>query len=1054
MDTLQRVSFSTGGRPVLKQDIETGVYFSKIRGTWKIKQGDKHQAMVSGNGRYRGQKPVGESHDNWEASGTWMISGLSQDHCASNLSSFLAGLEDLAGVQAGEFLKWIPDGNTYPVFLERRGTAKWDPNYRWDEWQGGPVILVDVAFPIAPLARGFPMDITEDFGVKGSVQYTNLFINPSAEVNVTDGGWVGLNATLAQGSTAKFGSKSFQITALAANTNVSARNTNGKVPVTPGVAYSASAWFALGGGTAKSVRVYFDWYDVTNTRISVTPGASTPEGGIGAFVQAKAENFVAPANAVMVQIIAEAGANDSVIGDIHFIDGLILVQGTTVPSYFDGTFDGCDWSGTINNSTSRQYTDNALNDFTAAVHGPKSNLACANNTLTPAANLGTETTLIHTQRGYNCGDVECWLQGTPGGTVTNSKWSRVFNYVDANNFIEVYVDDNGTNSRLRVDVVLAGTRTNRATVNLASRIVGGSPFWVRGRIEGNVVYGEHFAGGSTAVTVSGHPDDLRDATTATPSYTLTAAEAAVLGSVAVGKTGFSWIPISPAATITYYRDWPFTYRSTISGADGLFPAYIPLAGPIPGDAPQLGSFRFEAVNLTGWPWMGLGWCPRPPAWNYCWFGDFDGGGTAGWSVAAVTNINGAATSITGQASGVRKFGSGAGEIICPATSGTGANFRLFRRFKKGVTYTLDIWVYSAAQVTQVIAKLGNAAANDVAVSTAQALSSTFSKITVQWTPTADRGDAHIGIVINAATATTFRIDGVEVYEGTTAPTLNSQIEGRGGAPPFGPIQAEACETSSLTNFAVGAVGSYRSGFGLTWAGIGAQATGTAQWLIDPSLLVADDFNGQEIQVEVWGRLDLASTLTQATAVLSVRPDDASITVDRYTAEFGSGGKSLLSGLGTSIKRLYRLGTLTMTVDRDRPKRQRLRLAITAAGSASTINIDELCLFVSKRRCLSPSGKAHDSSYPDFVPANVLCSKTIAPDLMGVLQSGSANPTGSAGLGGSLIEPPAGSLDVYVRPSNGVPDEPGTTTNDGAGELPAAFHFSAWPRWQLMDPATR
>jgi hypothetical protein len=33
-------------------------------------------------------------------------------------------------------------------------------------------------------------------------------------------------------------------------------------------------------------------------------------------------------------------------------------------------------------------------------------------------------------------------------------------------YVEVYVDDNGTNSRLRIDVVIAGVRTNRATTNL------------------------------------------------------------------------------------------------------------------------------------------------------------------------------------------------------------------------------------------------------------------------------------------------------------------------------------------------------------------------------------------------------------------------------------------------------------------------------------------------------------------------------------------------------------------------------------------------------------
>jgi hypothetical protein len=854
VDIFRIVTFSRGGRPIVQKDIETGTTYAKIRDSFAIVPGDKHPLLVSANRRYGGQKSVGESHDNWAVQASWLISanGGSADQCLANASAFLAQLESIA---PGRFIEWRPDGATYSNFFELRGSAKWNPQYQWVSFAGAQVLKVDVVFPVAPLARGYSMDITDPFDVDSKADYT------------------------------------------------------------------------FDAGAAGDV--------------SVTGGA-----------------------------------------------------------------------------------------------------------LTSVANHATEKRMLHTARGYKYGDVECWLKSTPGATITSFKAGTVFNWIDANNFIEAYVDDNGTNSRLRVDVVLAGVRTNRASVNLAARITSGSSFWIRPRIEGNVVYADHF---------TSHPLKVAAATTSTTPYTLSAGEAAVVGASTVGKVGLSWIPQSATATITYFRAWPYTYR-------GQLPAAWPLDGPIIGDAPALCELNVWNSDASKFMvWFGAGWQPTSPVYNLCWNGDFDTIATSpiGWAVTAVTNINGAATSVTKQTAGVIGFGDAAGEVVCPATSGTGTNFRIFRRFRRGVTYTFDVWVYSAAQVTPVVLKFGNAAANDVATSGATALSAAYQKLTVAWTPTADRFDAHIGIVINAATATTFRIDGGEVYEGTVAPSAYSQTEGRGGYPPFGILEAEANDLS-LSGLAapITVDATSPSGFNCTWTNSASPATTPFQWYIDPTLLTADDFAGDEVQVEVWAKATFLTGLTSVVATLYHLPERASGTAPdpRYTAEFGSAGRSLMTPTPDGNRRLYRLGTLTFSVDRDNPQRRLLHLDIKAGGiGTGSSSLDGLILFPARRRAAQASGKAADNTYPSFQPmlsTLPLMTKIVKPDLSGLLVMADANPGPSCGLGGSLLEVPPGNLEVCVRPSAGVPDSPTVSVYDGQVESYAnvGVHFGMTPRWQLARDA--
>ena len=103
--------------------------------------------------------------------------------------------------------------------------------------------------------------------------------------------------------------------------------------------------------------------------------------------------------------------------------------------------------------------------------GSAANLAVAGGVLTVTGSPSTEKRLIHTDRGYSYGDHQVTLAATPGSTISSFKAGVVLKRIDASNYLEVYVDDNATNSRLRIDKVVATVRTNLASTNLAARVV-------------------------------------------------------------------------------------------------------------------------------------------------------------------------------------------------------------------------------------------------------------------------------------------------------------------------------------------------------------------------------------------------------------------------------------------------------------------------------------------------------------------------------------------------------------------------------------------------------
>jgi len=258
--------------------------------------------------------------------------------------------------------------------------------------------------------------------------------------------------------------------------------------------------------------------------------------------------------------------------------------------------------------------------------GAFANLSNTGGKITATANQTVEHRLIHTQRGYQLADTEVTVKAAVGSTLSSWKAGAILWRTSATDYVTVYVDDNGTNSRLRIDQSISGTVTNRSSVNLASRLTAGSPgstVYVRARSEGTTVYAEYW---TSAPTPSGTPtlstswaaSSAWTATTFTQGAIVTyqgyqyvaasatlatdvpsgAATSTAKWSYLAGLTGITFTPQTAVAEIDYFIVRPFTYTN------GQLPRKISLQGIIPGDSPALGNLEITTSQDASWAMVG------------------------------------------------------------------------------------------------------------------------------------------------------------------------------------------------------------------------------------------------------------------------------------------------------------------------------------------------------------------------------------------------------------------------------------------------------------------
>jgi hypothetical protein len=664
--------------------------------------------------------------------------------------------------------------------------------------------------------------------------------------------------------------------------------------------------------------------------------------------------------------------------------------------------------------------------------------------LVGAGTLTTARQMIHTSRGHALTDVQDTVMATVGTTLTGFKAGVILHRSSATNYVEVYVDDNGTNSRARIDIVVAGVRTNRLTTNL-TRLVAGQVFWIRGRIERYNLSSEFFSSAPTPTTTAA--STLTDQMTIANGYTQPQLDA-----LSSGFSGLTFTPQQAGASIDYFDHMPFTYSYTASGVRTLIPEYFKLP-VIPGTAPALADVSItNAAGASSPPkWAMVAWDGRPLPYNYVWNGDFEDDAN-GWFVGALTGVQAVAgTSIARDTTAARcKFGGANAVIVTPASTGSGANFPLYRRFKAGQLYTLVLYASAAASTTSMVAKLG--VSGDLGTSAAAALTTTPTIYTTTWTPGIDRDTAYVSFQTNAATATTCNIDGVMVYEGTVAPTLGRHAEGAGAVPPFGIIEAETSDTGNLAGWVITADGATRCGNKLHDTTVSGPEAYTAAWWIDPNLLGSDDFSQGEVDIEFWGRF-LVDVLNITPRVwISVRPEwGTAFGAERFTAEYGGVGKLIVKPSSGTAWRRVRLGTITLPVDLAQPGRWLLTMtSVNANFSTGVFSLDYIEAVPVRTRVAGATGKPGDSTYPNFIPSTQETTRTIRSNLQGTVAKPTYYAQLSAGaMGGPPIELPVGGTDAYVTMSNLVPDDPTLDTTTDLVSWSGSVHFAVTPRVFLM-----
>ena len=270
-------------------------------------------------------------------------------------------------------------------------------------------------------------------------------------------------------------------------------------------------------------------------------------------------------------------------------------------------------------------------------------------------------------------------------------------------------------------------------------------------------------------------------------------------------------------------------------------------------------------------------------------------------------------------------------------------------------------------------------------------------------------------------------------------------------------EAEAMSTDTAA-WVVTADATYRGGSGRQRTVAGAETVSVKE-TVYPYYYSPDDYSGGEAQMEIWARMELASTLVSPVVVTLVRPGFSTANTGdvRYTGEYGAAGKLLTVPSSGTQFRFVRLGIVNVTTAASDLAPYNLLIEVTtAAGSTGTLGIDYVILVWARGRALSPTGVANDTNYPTFAGSTTASTKTIYSDLSATVMPGE-NVQGGAqlwpypdhGLGGRLLEWPIGDLEMIGKLSSLVPDDP---TSDATSEQlahTAMVHAAVTPRYHLL-----
>lgn len=314
--------------------------------------------------------------------------------------------------------------------------------------------------------------------------------------------------------------------------------------------------------------------------------------------------------------------------------------------------------------------------------------------------------------------------------------------------VHAYSDGAGAGT-LQLSVVEAGTVTSLTTTAVTT-LTADTYYWVRMRVEGNVLFGEWWAAEPTPLGTPTHSTSSAFSTTNARKF-------------GVGQSGQGCVYWHTQGSGTVVFDSVVVEPNVFRSA--TLPCVLPCSA-VPGDVPAKTSVSLTATGSAASAapiWAGLGWMPRPEKTNRVWTATFEGNSSAGWGFAAISGVQTNSGVAFAADATYARTGAYSGKIgATGASTSAGGNFTMYGLFKKGQSYVATLYAYAPSSTTSMVLKLG--ISGDVASSAARALTSSWEPYTVTWTPTADSYIAYLSFQTNAATATTCYIDDVQVFE--------------------------------------------------------------------------------------------------------------------------------------------------------------------------------------------------------------------------------------------------------------------------------------------------
>lgn len=669
-------------------------------------------------------------------------------------------------------------------------------------------------------------------------------------------------------------------------------------------------------------------------------------------------------------------------------------------------------------------------DWTA-VTGTFASSPITGGVVTASSALTTERLFTHTGTPNTYNHALVMVNGTVGTTLANFKLGVVIKYVDASNYLEAYIDDTGAASRLRIDVVVAGVRTNLVST-AATRLTVSTPISVIGWMENGHLKAAYKQTANVGISFAA----LDPAVNTETEAVMTSAQIAVLGDEIAGRTGMVWTPQQASATV---QDWAthLAYRRYWKPSDTFT-----LRG-LTGDANALGTLHYASSSGAAVQSAQAAWWKRPRPYNLVHNPGAESVIT-GWSGSAIASVNAAST--VSRTTTFSELMEGLGAIKSVTTAAAlneGTNFKIWDTLKPGQIYTLEGYVKVIAGGITTIRYGAYCSGSVSSFTTATVNSSTWTRVSMTFIPSATTTGvpAYIGFTTNATVACTFALDRVQLYEGTTTPTYWA-----GGFVPCGNIHALNAvgqtgwtETNDATN--------YRQSYGLTVAGSLAAASALKFPLVTNPLNM-DWGNDREAQFTVYGSFRLINTQVSPTVTVSVEPRNSTGAI-RYTLEYGSTGKAIPVPSGGTCNRYVKLGTISLPVTRNNNSGYYLNLTCTNdPASVGVFGIDHIWLVPARSTAGTMTGVANDSTSTAFIGTTSSVTKSIAFDRTATAIRTMYETEGvpDNGFGGSDITLPTGDVDVLIFSSTTLLDQTGSAADSATKTHTIAAAIEAKPRY--------